>query len=118
MQLDAQQPRDRREQQPENLLQRDVWNDELQNAVTIAISARNAISIAAIFRARCRPSPAPRAAASMILTPGFSTCTFTLPAVAGLSTSGIRIFASMMVAGAVMITAVSRCRISTCAINT
>ena len=42
----------------------------------------------------------------------------TLPAVAGLPTSGTRIFASIIVAGAVMITAVSRWRISTCAINT
>ncbi len=85
---------------------------------TIAISAMKAISMAPMFNARCRPSPAPRAAASIRFTPGFSTCTSTLPAVSGLSTSGISILASMMVAGAVIITAVSRCLISTLATMT
>ena len=85
---------------------------------TIAISPMNAISIAPMFRASCRPSDAPREAASMILTPGFSTSILTPPMVAGVSVSGIRILASISVAGDVMITAVSRCRISTCAIRT
>ena len=72
----------------------------------------------AIFSARCRPSPAPCAAASITLTAVFSILTSTLPAVAGFSVSGMKILASMMVAGAVMITAVSRCSISTPAIFT
>ncbi len=83
-----------------------------------AIKARNAISMAPIFRQSCRPSPAPCAAASMMLTDLFSIFTSTLPAVTGVPTSGWKILASMMVAGAVMITAVSRCWISTCAIMT
>ena len=53
--------------------------------LTSAISARNAISMAAMFRHRCRPSPAPCAAASMTLTAVFSSFTSTLPAVTGVS---------------------------------
>ena len=47
--------------------------------LTMAISARKAISMAAMFSARCNPSPAPRAAASMMFTPGLSTVTVTPP---------------------------------------
>ncbi len=74
----------------------------------MAISARNAISMPPILSARCNPSPAPCAAASIKLTAVFSTLISTRPAVAGFPVSGMKILASMMVAGAVMMTAVSR----------
>ena len=78
-----------------------------------AINARNAINMPAIFKASCKPSPAPRAAASIRFTPGFSTSILTVPRVSGVPVSGMNIFDSMMVAGAVMMTAVSRCVIVT-----
>jgi len=39
----------------------------------------NAISIAATFKARCNPSPAPTAAASITFDAFFSTLIFTFP---------------------------------------
>ena len=86
--------------------------------LTMAMSARNAISMPPTLSARCRPSPAPWAAASITFTAVFSTRTSTRPAVAGLPVSGMKILDSMMVAGAVMMTAVSRCVMSTLAIRT
>ena len=84
-----------------------------------AISPINAISIAPTFSASCNPSEAPREAASIMFTPGLSTSIFTLPAVARLTRfPECSILASISVAGAVMITAVNKCRISTCAIKT
>ena len=53
---------------------------------------------------------------SMTLTPGFSISIWTSPAVRGSSVSGMNILESMMVAGAVMMTAVRRWEISTPAI--
>src|SRR5437870_3240016 len=79
------------------------------SALTSAMSARNEMSIAPTFRARCSPSPVPRPAASITLTSVFSTSSFTFPIVFGTSVSGTSIFAIMIVPGAVMITAVSRC---------
>ena len=76
------------------------------------IIATNEISIAPTFIARCRPSAVPRPAASMTLTSVFSICSLTVPRVSGVSVSGTNIFAIISVPGAVMITAVSRCRAS------
>ena len=58
-----------------------------------AIRARNAISIAATFKARARPSRVPRAAASRTLASGRSSCVRTVPRVSGISVSGRMIFA-------------------------
>ena len=121
----AQQPGDRREDEPKIVCmdggkpaKPGAWTQP-KMPFTIAISARNAISMAAMFNARCSPSPAPCAAASITLTAVFSILTSTLPGGDRLiRLPASMIFASMMVAGAVMITAVSRCRISTCAIIT
>ena len=73
------------------------------------MSARNEISIAATFSARCNPSPVPRPAASMTLTSVLGTSSFTTPIVVGDPVSGTNSLAIMIVPGAVMITAVSRC---------
>ena len=48
----------------------------------------------------------------MTLTSVRSICSFTEPIVLGISVSGTSIFAIMIVPGAVMITAVKRCRAS------
>ena len=80
--------------------------------MTSAISARNEMSIAPTFSARCRPSPVPRPAASITFTSVRSTFSVTDPIVFGSSVSGTSIFAIMIVPGAVMMTAVSRCRAS------
>ena len=77
--------------------------------MTIATSARNEISIAPTFSARCSPSPVPRPAASITFTSVFGTSSFTVPIVLGDSVSGTNIFAIISVPGAVMMTAVSRC---------
>ena len=58
----------------------------------MAMHARNAISIAATFMARRMPSDAPPASASITFTYRRSTVTRTVPAVAGVSVSGSRIF--------------------------
>ena len=79
------------------------------SALVSATSARNEISIAPTFSARCRPSLVPRPAASTRLTSVFSTCSFTVPSVSGCSVSGTNSLAIISVPGAVMITAVSRC---------
>ena len=50
-----------------------------ESRCTIAISARNAISMPPMFSARCRPSPAPCAAASITLTAVFSILISTCP---------------------------------------
>ncbi len=73
-----------------------------------ATRAMNAMSIPATFSDRCRPSIAPRPAASMMFTSCFGTSAWTSPPVFGLSVSGTMILAIMMAPGAVMITAVSR----------
>ena len=65
--------------------------------------------MAPTLSARCSPSPVPRPAASMTLTSVFSTSSLTAPIVFGISVSGTNIFAIMIVPGAVMMTAVSRC---------
>jgi hypothetical protein len=78
-------------------------------AFTRAISATKLISIAPTFKARCRPSPVPRPAASMMLTSVRSICRRTVPSVSGTPVSGTNILAIIRVPGAVMITAVSRC---------
>ena len=78
-------------------------------ALTSAISARNEISIAPTFSASCSPSPVPRPAASMTLTSVRSTSSCTDPIVFGTPVSGTSILAIMIVPGAVMMTAVSRC---------
>ena len=49
----------------------------------------------------------------MTLTSVVSTSSFTVPIVFGTSVSGTNIFAIMIVPGAVMMTAVSRCLAST-----
>ncbi len=56
------------------------------------MNARNAISIAATFRARVSPSDAPAAAASITFTCCRSTAVFTRPRVSGSSVSGSMIF--------------------------
>ena len=67
------------------------------------------MSIAPTFSARCSPSNVPRPAASMTLTSVDFTSSFTRPMVSGTPVSGTNILAIMIVPGAVMITAVSRC---------
>ena len=54
----------------------------------MAISARNAISMARDVQRQVQPVARARAAASMTLTAVFSTLISTLPAVAGLSDFG------------------------------
>ena len=78
-----------------------------------AISARNAISIAPTLIAMPSPSPVPRAMAARKFE-SCSTCSMcTTPMVFGCSVSGTSILEMSSVPGAVMITAVSRCRAST-----
>src|SRR5882762_8729854 len=78
-----------------------------------AISARNAISMAPTLTAIPNPSPVPRAMAARKFESRsmFSMCT--VPMVFGCSVSGTSIFEISRVPGAVMMTAVSRCRAST-----
>ena len=71
------------------------------------------MSIAAMFRARARPSRVPREAASRTLASGISSLGLTWPSVSGFSVSGIISLAIRIVPGAVMTTAVRMCRIST-----
>ncbi len=73
----------------------------------------NDTSIAMTFSIRCRPSLVPRPAASTTFTSVLGTVMCTLPRVSGSSVSGSRSLAIMMVPGAVMMTAVRRCRAST-----
>ncbi|KAG1360317.1 hypothetical protein G6F61_014436 [Rhizopus arrhizus] len=68
-----------------------------------------ASSIAPMFSASFRPSPAPAAAASMMLLEVFSTSIFTVPRVSGVPVSGISSLATTRVAGAAMMLAASRC---------
>ena len=77
-----------------------------------AMSAMNEINIAMTLSIRCRPSLVPRAAASTTFTSVRGISTLTPPSVSGTSVSGSTIFAIMIVPGAVMITAVRRCRAS------
>ena len=72
----------------------------------------NEMSIAITLSMSCSPSLVPRAAASSTFTSVRGISTFTPPSVSGTSVSGSRIFAIMIVPGAVMITAVSRWRAS------
>ena len=65
-------------------------------------------SIAITLSIRCRPSVVPRAAASTTFTSVRGMSTRTPPSVWGVSVSGSRILAIIIVPGAVMITAVSR----------
>ena len=83
--------------------------NQVSGALISAIRAMKANSIAPMFSASFRPSPAPAAAASMMLLEVFSTSIFTLPRVSGSPVSGIRILAITSVAGAAMIEAASRC---------
>src|SRR6267378_1844256 len=76
------------------------------------MSAMNEISIAITLSISCSPSPVPRAAASSTFTSVRGMSTFTPPRVSGTPVSGSRIFAIMIVPGAVMMTAVRRCRAS------
>ena len=69
----------------------------------------NEISMAPTFKASWRPSLVPRPAASITFTSVRGTSIRTVPNVFGTSVSGTSIFAIMIVPGAVMITAVSRC---------
>ena len=80
--------------------------------LTSATRAIKETSIAMTLSIRCSPSVVPRAAASTTLTSVRGISTRTPPSVWGVSVSGSRILAIMMVPGAVMITAVSRCRAS------
>src|SRR5213083_1706147 len=75
-------------------------------ALSRATKARNAMSMAATFSARCSPSVVPRAAASMTFTSVLSIFRCTSPAVLGFPVSGTNILARRRVPGAVMITAV------------
>ena len=77
-----------------------------------AMRAMNDTSIAMTLSIRCRPSVVPRAAASTTFTSVRGISTLTPPSVCGVAVSGSRIFAIMIVPGAVMMTAVSRCRAS------
>src|SRR3989440_1833542 len=77
-----------------------------------ATSAMKETSMAITLSMRCSPSVVPRAAASTTFTSVRGMSTRTPPSVCGVSVSGSRIFAIMMVPGAVMITAVKRWRAS------
>src|SRR5437764_212286 len=79
------------------------------NPLTSAMSAMNEISIAITLSIKKRPSLVPRAAASSTLTSVRGMSTLTPPRVSGTSVSGSMIFAIMIVPGAVMMTAVSKC---------
>lgn len=65
--------------------------------------------MAPTFSARWSPSAVPRPAASMTFTSVWGTSRRTVPIVRGTPVSGTIIFAIMIVPGAVMMTAVSRC---------
>jgi hypothetical protein len=69
--------------------------------------------MAAMFRASCRPSRVPREAASRTLASCFIASPRIVPRVSGLPVSGTSIFASRIVPGAVMMTAVKMCLGST-----
>ena len=71
-------------------------------------SATKAISIPPTLSASCSPSPAPRAAASTMLTSSRGTETRAASEVSGVPVSGIMIFANMTAAGALMNDAVMR----------
>ena len=87
----AQQPRHRREHSPKNLLHRRRESSRPARAPsrTRRSPARSAPETRSAWPRysahRCRPSPAPCAAASITLTAVFSSFTSTLPAVTGVS---------------------------------
>ena len=80
---------------------------------TRATSATNEISIAITLSMSWRPSLVPRAAALTTFASIRGMSVLTLPRVSGWPVSGSSSLAMSTVPGAVMITAVSRCRAST-----
>ena len=77
-----------------------------------ATRAMNDTSIAITLSISWRPSVVPRAAASTTFTSVLGISSLTFPKVSGSPVSGSNSLAIMMVPGAVMMTAVSKCRAS------
>src|SRR5207247_1020125 len=79
---------------------RKPWIDA-NSPMASAMRAMNDTSIAITLSIRCRPSVVPRAAASTTFTSVRGISTLTPPRVCGVAVSGSRIFAIMIVPGAV-----------------